>query len=332
MTMKIETIELTVPQRRLMEIFANTQVKGDYGDQCVRALLEYMREQLQESNYSSPTLNAMLDGTLPVLNFSRYFDMVMCEVYNCDTETAGGIPPEELPMADYRDALLNCFPKIFYDMFSEPVKDIDPRQNLLITWIMWYGDKIKRELENIYGDELKSMLSIIYEYIWVCSSGWPEFHQHFLSRWTHYLLTHEWPDKETFFHQKWQTEKRLREAFQITNTHLAAENQILRDSQEERYITVMDAARAVLRVLYGQDNVDKEADALRKRISRNNPDMPIAFTGKQGRTFYSVETLISCFQAEKSIGLTAGQIATAIRADGLPKGTIGSPTRTKAGQ
>ena len=45
-TMQIETIELTVPQRRLMEIFAKNLDNGNFGDKRIRFLLEYLRELL----------------------------------------------------------------------------------------------------------------------------------------------------------------------------------------------------------------------------------------------------------------------------------------------
>lgn len=51
--MNIEHLELTIPQRHLMEIFAKTDVKGDYGDQCVRTLLMYVRELLSRQRHHS---------------------------------------------------------------------------------------------------------------------------------------------------------------------------------------------------------------------------------------------------------------------------------------
>lgn len=314
MTMKIETIELTVPQRRLMEIFAKLDGNGDFDDKRVRRLLEYMRELLNQEKVQAKTLGEMLDGTLPPIDFYGYYDATMRDLYECDSDCYSPAP-DELSEADYQDSLIQCFPKIILELLPKPEKWIDPAKNLILTWEMGYDRYIHDEVWHT-SEETRRIFRIVSDYIEVRAYGWPFMMEHFLSDWTNYLLTREWPDNEAFYQQKWQTEKALRESYQNVNTHLVEENHVLKDSLKERFITLTDAARAVLRVIYGQDNVDKEADALRKRISRNNPDMPIAFTGKQGRTFYSVETLIPVFIADRQIGLTEGQIATAIRPAG----------------
>ena len=316
--MNIERLELTIPQRRLMEIFAKTEVKGDYGDQRVRALLMYVRELLSEHGHHSKNLDSMLDGTLPRLDFRRYYDAAMRAIYDCDDET-GGISPEELSPQEYRESMLNCFPKMFYDLFPKPVQYVMPEFNLLVTWEMWYGDIIKQELMDIGDSELISVLQITYEYIDVCVSGWPEFHQYFLSRWTHYLLTREWPDNEALYKQRWLEEKELREAFQKANAHLAKENQEYSDALKEHFITVAEAARAVLRVVYGQDNVEKEADAWRKRIAESGIELGDAIVGRQGRKFYSVTKVIKAFQETNRETVTDVQIADAVNARAVPK-------------
>lgn len=196
--MNIEHLELTIPQRHLMEIFAKTDVKGDYGDQCVRTLLMYVRELLSRQGHLSRTLDALLDGTLPQLDFARYYHIVMCKVYDCSIDTPG-VSPESLPLQEYRNSLRNCFPRIFYDLFPDPVRYIAPERNLLVTWEMGYGEKVRSELENIYDDELRAVLSVVYDYIQVCISGCLISYQQFLSCWTYYLLTREWPDKEAFY-------------------------------------------------------------------------------------------------------------------------------------
>ena len=154
--MNIEHLELTIPQRHLMEIFAKTDVKGDYGDQCVRALLTYVRELLSRQGHHSRTLDALLDGTLPRLDFGRYYHIVMCNVYDCSIDTPG-VSPESLPLQEYRNSLRNCFPRIFYDLFPDPVRYIAPERNLLVTWEMGYGEKVRSELENVYDDEMRDV-------------------------------------------------------------------------------------------------------------------------------------------------------------------------------
>ena len=67
---------------------------------------------------------------------------------------------------------------------------------------MGYGEKVRSELENVYDDELRAVLSVVYDYIQVCISGCLISYQQFLSRWTYYLLTREWPDKEAFYKEK----------------------------------------------------------------------------------------------------------------------------------
>ena len=270
--MNIGHLELTIPQRHLMEIFAKTDVKGDYGDQCVRALLTYVRELLSRQGHHSRTLDALLDGTLPRLDFGRYYHIVMCNVYDCSIDTPG-VSPESLPLQEYRNSLRYCFPRIFYDLFPDPVRYIAPERNLLVTWEMGYGEKVRNELENVYDDELRAVLSVVYDYIQVCISGCLISYQQFLSRWTYYLLTREWPDKEAFYKEKWSHEKELREAFQRANAHLARENQEYAEALKERFITVADAARAVLRTVYDHDNVDREADAWRKRIAESGVEL-----------------------------------------------------------
>ena len=78
--MKIETIELSVPQRRLMEIFAKDLNEGDFGDKRIRLLLEYLRELLADEKMPSDTLCRMLDGTLPDLDFYKFYTAHMCNI------------------------------------------------------------------------------------------------------------------------------------------------------------------------------------------------------------------------------------------------------------
>lgn len=316
--MNIEHLELTIPQRHLMEIFAKTDVKGDYGDQCVRTLLMYARELLSRQGHLSRTLDALLDGTLPQLDFARYYHIVMCKVYDCSIDTPG-VSPESLPLQEYRNSLRNCFPRIFYDLFPDPVRYIAPERNLLVTWEMGYGEKVRSELENVYDDELRAVLSVVYDYIQVCISGCLISYQQFLSRWTYYLLTREWPDKEAFYKEQWSHEKELREAFQRANAHLARENQEYAEALKERFITVADAARAVLRTVYDHDNVDREADAWRKRIAESGVELGEAVTGRQRRKFYPVPKIIRAFQETNRETVTDIQIADAINARAIPK-------------
>ena len=135
MTMKIETIELTVPQRRLMEIFAKLDGNGDFDDKRVRRLLEYMRELLNQEKVQSKTLGEMLDGTLPPIDFYGYYDATMRDLYECDSDCYSPAP-DELSEADYQDSLIQCFPKIILELLPKPEKWIDPAKNLILTWEM----------------------------------------------------------------------------------------------------------------------------------------------------------------------------------------------------
>ena len=160
---------------------------------------------------------------------------------------------------------------------------------------------------------------VVYDYIQVCISGCLISYQQFLSRWTYYLLTREWPDKEAFYKEKWSHEKELREAFQRANAHLARENQEYAEALKERFITVADAARAVLRTVYDHDNVDREADAWRKRIAESGVELGEAVTGRQRRKFYPVPKIIRAFQETNRETVTDIQIADAINARAIPK-------------
>ena len=184
---------------------------------------------------------------------------------------------------------------------------------------MGYGEKVRSELENVYDDELRAVLSVVYDYIQVCVSGCLISYQQFLSRWTYYLLTREWPDKEAFYKEKWSHEKELREAFQRANAHLARENQEYGEALNERFITVADAARAVLRTVYDHDNVDREADAWRKRVAESGVELGEAVTGRQRRKFYPVPKIIRAFQETNRETVTDIQIADAINARAIPK-------------
>ena len=133
----------------------------------------------------------------------------------------------------------------------------------------------------------------------------------FLAQWTNYLLTREWSDKEAFYKQKWHSEKALRESYQQVNEHLVKENLELKEAIQERFITIMDAARAVMAKLYHKDDVEVPADNLRKLITRHNSSLAADFTGKQNRSYFAVEKLIPLFKAE-DIALTDGEITDAI--------------------
>ncbi len=318
--MIIDKLSLTIPQRHLMEIFAETHNIGPYGDQCARALLTYLQSLLAEAGYSSPTLDRMLAGTLPPLNFDRFFNQVMCSVYDCDREY--WLSPSVIPLQEYQDALLNCFPKVFHDLFPQPTESIDPAKNLLVTWEMWYGDKIVEELDNVKDDDLRGILSLINRYIRVCAAGWPAFHQFFLSWWTHYLLTREWPDDGEIFKAKWQAEEEFRKSCQKTLSLTLQENQQLKSAMEGHYITVMEAARAVLRSLYGQDKVEKETDAWRKRVMACGEDLGVPIEGRQGRKYYPVENVIAAFQTTNRESITDEDIADAIHAKSLAKARL----------
>ena len=100
------------------------------------------------------------------------------------------------------------------------------------------------------------------------------------------------------------------EAFQRANAHLARENQEYGNALKERFITVADAARAVLRTVYDHDNVDREADAWRKRIAESGVELGEAVTGRQRRKFYPVPKIIRAFQER----LERAGIVTTIRA------------------
>ncbi len=319
--MNIQQLDLTIPQRHLMEIFANADPISTYGDECVRSLLTYVQSLLTEIHYSSPTLDRMLAGTLPHIDFERRIMVALCEAYDCSIDECG-VSLSEITQDDYRGMLQNCYPKIIDDLFPEPVKSIDPTQNLLVTWEMGYGLKIREELWNIENEEFRAILSLIYEYIMVCSSGWPVLYQSFLADWTKYLLTREWPDNEAELRAKLQEEKELRMSYQKSNIILMKKNQEYEDAKDGSFITVMEAARAVLEKIYGRDSIDKEADAWRKRVTDGKFDLGTPIEGRQGRKFYPVGNIISAFQATNQEMITDEDIAHAIDSRSISKARL----------
>ena len=310
-TMKIETIELSIPQRRLMEIFAKNLDNRNFGDKRIRFLLEYLRELLAEEKIPSDTLCRMLDGTLPDLNFYKFYTAHMRNVYDCDYDDDCYIPtPDELSTEDYLDSLKNCFPQVFMGLLETPRQFIKASENLILTWEMWYGNRIRDEIYTA-SEETRQVAYIVYDYISVRSNACPVMMEIFLARWTNYLLTREWPDKEALFKQKWHSEKALRESYQLVNQHLVNENAELKKAIKPRYITIKDAARAVMAKLYHKDDVEAPADNLRKLITRHHSNLVADFTGKQNRSYFAVGKLIPLFKAE-NIALTDGEIADAI--------------------
>ena len=131
-TMKIETIELSVPQRRLMEIFAKDLNEGDFGDKRIRLLLEYLRELLADEKMPSNTLCRMLDGTLLDLDFYKFYTAHMCNIYDCDYDSYAPTP-DELSAEDYLDSLKNCFPQVFTGLLEKPRQFISASENLILT-------------------------------------------------------------------------------------------------------------------------------------------------------------------------------------------------------
>ncbi len=317
MKMNIQQLDLTIPQRHLMEIFADEKYHDNYGNKRIHALLTYMRSLLAESGYASPSLDMLLDGQASPLDFeSFYIKTVRHEVARIrdgkDWEEHA-VPPQELSLQKYKKALGRFFPRIFLDLFPKPVKTVNPSTNLLAAWEMGYGQKIRwDELTNVKNDDLKAIMLIIYNYIWVCVNRFPSFYQMFLSSWTHYLLTHEWPDNEAFFKEKWLQEEGFRKSCQQTLEYALEENRRLQNALGGRYITVMEAARAVLEKIYGRDSIDKEADAWRKRVTDGKFDLGTPIEGRQGRKFYPVENIISAFQATNQEMITDEDIAHAI--------------------
>lgn len=307
--MKIETIELSVPQRRLMEIFAKDLNEGDFGDKRIRLLLEYLRELLADEKMPSDTLCRMLDGTLLDLDFYKFYTAHMCNIYDCDYDSYAPTP-DELSAEDYLDSLKNCFPQVFMGLLETPRQFISASENLILTWEMGYGNRIRDEIYTA-SEETRQIAYIIYDYIDTRSNAWPFMMDNFLAQWTNYLLTHEWPDKEALFKQKWHSEKALRESYQLVNQHLVNENAELKKAMKPRYITIKDAARAVMAKLYHKDDVEAPADNLRKLITRHNSSLAADFTGKQNRSYFAVEKLIPLFKAE-NIALTDGEITDAI--------------------
>ncbi len=91
------------------------------------------------------------------------------------------------------------------------------------------------------------------------------------------------------------------------------------EALNERFITVADAARTVLRTVYDHDNVDREADAWRKRIAESGVELGEAVTGRQRRKFYPVPKIIRAFQETNRETVTDIQIADAINARAIPK-------------
>ena len=308
-TMKIETIELSVPQRRLMEIFAKDLNEGDFGDKRIRLLLEYLRELLADEKMPSDTLCRMLDGTLLDLDFYKFYTAHMCNIYDCDYDSYAPTP-DELSAEDYLDSLKNCFPQVFTGLLEKPRQFISASENLILTWEMGYGNRICDEIYTA-SEETRQIAYIIYDYIDTRSNAWPFMMDNFLAQWTNYLLTREWSDKEAFYKQKWHSEKALRESYQQVNEHLVKENLELKEAIQERFITIMDAARAVMAKLYHKDDVEVPADNLRKLITRHNSNLVADFTGKQNRSYFAVEKLIPLFKAE-DIALTDGEITDAI--------------------
>lgn len=304
-------LDLTVPQMRLMHIFDTVESKGDFDDRRARAMLDYLRELANESATATPTLDAFLTGTLPPLDFYWYYDAVLREAHQAD---CSGPAPDQVSLGEYHDALLNCFPRIFLELFPTPEKTVDPARNLLVTWEMGYGWKIREELWHA-PSEVREISKIIFDYIETCVNGFPFQYQNFLTRWTHYLLTREWPDNA----EELDRERRLRLSYQEVNAHLAAENQAYREASQDHFITIIDAARAVLRLEFGQDDIEAQAEALKKRIMRCNPGLTSVFSGKLRRKYFAVGRVIDAFKRDKTINLTNNAIHDAIRAKAMQR-------------
>jgi hypothetical protein len=315
--MKISTIELSVPQRRLMEIFSQHEDGGDFVDGRIRNLLEYLRELLKNENTPAKTLDEMLNGALPPIDFYGYYDATMRNLYGSDPDCYAQMP-DELSEAEYLASLRNCFPKIFLALLSKPVKWVDPKGNLILTWAMGYDRYVCDEVWYA-SEDTRMIFRIISDYIEVRANPWPSMMEYFLADWTKYLLTREWPDNT----EELKYERRLRLSFQEVNAHLSAENQAFREASQDHFITIIDAARAVLRVEFGQDDIEVQAEALKKRIMRSNPDLKPIFSGKLRRRYFPVGRVIAAFQGDEKIKLTNNAIHDAIRAKAVPRCDLG---------
>lgn len=314
--MKISTIELSVPQRRLMEIFSQHEDGGDFGDGRIRNLLKYLRELLKKEKVPAKTLDDMLDGLLPPIDFYGYYDATMRNLYGSEPDCYAPMP-DELPEAEYLASLRNCFPKVFLELLSKPVKWVDPKGNLILTWALGYDRYICDEVWYA-SEDTRMIFRIISDYIEIRANPWPSMMEYFLADWTKYLLTREWPDNI----EELKYERRLRLSFQEVNAHLAAENQAFREASQDHFITIIDAARAVLRLEFEQDDIEAQAEALKKRIMRCNPGLTPVFSGKLRRKYFAVGRVIDAFKRDKTIKLTNSAIHDAIRAKAAPRSEL----------
>ena len=86
----------------------------------------------------------------------------MRNVYDCDYDDDCYIPtPDELSTEDYLDSLKNCFPQVFMGLLETPRQFIKASENLILTWEMWYGNRIRDEIYTA-SEETRQVAYIVY--------------------------------------------------------------------------------------------------------------------------------------------------------------------------
>ncbi|MFA6717114.1 MAG: hypothetical protein WCS27_17180 [Victivallaceae bacterium] len=286
-----------------------------YDDTLCRKLLKYLQDLLHEKKFKTPQLDMLLAGKYPTLNVEKIINDELNIAH--DYEGYYFTPLEDFSCEQYEDILHNLFPPVFSEYFPYGTKSLESDENILLTWHLYAERKVREELWYA-PDELRPFCCLIYDYINAKISEDCIIMEHFLRNYNHFILSHKWRETEQL-QLKLKEESLLREQFQSINAHLAKENEQYQNALKTRYITLKDAARAVLRIKYHKDDVESKADAVIKRLKRRYPKLPIPLngSGKQGRQYYPVNSLIPLFQSV--IKLPEADISCAIRTVGIPR-------------
>lgn len=327
---------------QLMRLFAADDERLDAPEGMCREsrrawrLLLFLREVISEDADVIPRdLDRYLNLEWPMVDFDRTLDAAMRNALGVDDECCGR-HLSDYTQEEYEDACRNLFTPIVLERLPHPMEFASPYLDVFLSWELFLSERLHQCISP-QGDVAHTAWGIVCDYMRtgafqpdaVCSS--------FLKNWNRFLLTRQWPERETALRdENTRQTMKIEEQMHIlanqncllaeqgkeleeqtrrleeTNREKAEAQRLYSELQERMdglYVSLPLAANVLLASPDGQLPGKQEKNTFVQRLGRKlKADGVQSMDSRTGVRFYRLDTLHRYCSADRRIRILPDNI------------------------
>ena len=294
-------------------------------------LLQFLRQIIREDTNAFPRdLDRYLNLEWPMVDFNRLLDIAMRNALGIDDDCCGRAL-SEYTQSEYEEACRNLFAPVVLSRLPQPTEFVSPYLDAFLSWELFLNDRLHQWLSP-QGNVAYTAWQIVCRYMNAGVFQNPTVCSSFLQDWNRFLLTRQWPERETALRdENTRQTMKIEEQMHIlanqncllaeqgkeleeqtrrleeTNREKTEAQRLYSELQERMdglYVSLPLAANVLLASPDGQLPGKQEKNTFVQRLGRKlKADGVQSMDSRTGIRFYRLNTLHQCCSTDRRIRL-----------------------------